>query len=59
MPKLLSRTKVSGDGNSVGDYTEEVWECDHCRGNGEILDDTALIIPCRVCGGSGEWTIRR
>jgi DnaJ-class molecular chaperone len=55
---ILREWKTSDSGNSVGNYTEQLIECDceNCFGKGILSYDEEfdITIDCPKCNGSGR-----
>ena len=41
---LKYQIRIHGTGNNVADYTESVFTCDKCKGNGSLVIDKSDLI---------------
>lgn len=63
--KLISKVVYTNEGNSVANYTEYVYKCDRCNGEGYLSSVDYMDVinngttTCPDCDGMGTHTVRR
>lgn len=59
---LISKSVYTNEGNSVANYTEYVFKCERCDGQGWIYqqdgEDDNKEEECHKCHGEGVYTVR-